>query len=188
MKLLAGIILKAIGWEAMPYKGNDKHAVFVFAHHTSMKDGFLSFLWLYKNGLRARILMAEYLFTGPLGPLAKALGFIKVERSNPRGLVKSIEEEVRKSDSLFIGICPEGTRSLAPGWKSGFYRIALDSGLPVVLGTADYKKKVMYLSDPIKLTGNAKEDMDRVRDFYRDVTACYPENASPIKIRLEESA
>ena len=42
---------------------------------------------------------------------------------------------------MILGISPEGTRQKVKKWKTGFYYIALESRVPILLAGLDYKKK-----------------------------------------------
>ena len=82
-------------------------------------------------------------------------------------------------------ITPEGTRARAEHWKSGFYHMAREAGVPIVLGLLDYKKKEGGLFDAVQPTGDMSADMDKIRAFYRDATGKYPEDFGPIRLREE---
>src|SRR6185295_14660181 len=45
------------------------------------------------------------------------------------------------SGRLVLGIPPEGTRRKVEYWRSGFYHIAVRSGVPIGLGFLDYAGK-----------------------------------------------
>ena len=42
-----------------------------------------------------------------------------------------------------IIISPEGTRKEVKEWKTGFYYIALEAGVPIFLGNLDYKQPLV---------------------------------------------
>ncbi len=44
-------------------------------------------------------------------------------------------------EKLLIAVTPEGTRSNADQWKLGFYHIARQANVPIILALADYKAK-----------------------------------------------
>ena len=81
---------------------------------------------------------------------------------------------------------PAGTRKYTDYWKSGFYRIAQEANIPIVCGYLDYTKKEAGLGLSFYLTGNLKEDMDRLREFYEPLNAKYPEKRSRMLLREEE--
>ena len=51
-------------------------------------------------------------------------------------------EAFERSESLYLVIPPEGTRSRVERWKTGFYRIADRAGVPILLGFLDFGRRV----------------------------------------------
>ncbi len=96
-------------------------------------------------------------------------------------------EEFRRREDLYLVIPPEGTRSRADYWKSGFYHIALGAKVPILPAFLDYRNKVAGFGQPIDLVGDVRTDMDRIRSFYGDaaVMARHPERFGPIRLREE---
>ena len=128
----------------------------------------------YVMRVRVSWLGKHTLFVPPFGWLLRKLGGIPVDRRAPQSLVVQMAEKFKSSDDLVLAISPEGTRSKTGTWKSGFYRIASASGMPIGLGYLDYGRKSCGLGMFVTPSGNVKEDMDRIRDFYRGVRGKYP--------------
>jgi 1-acyl-sn-glycerol-3-phosphate acyltransferase len=82
-------------------------------------------------------------------------------------------------------VTPEGTRGRAEHWKSGFYRIARDTGLPVTLGYVDRRTMTAGLGPTLRPTGDVVADMDRIRAFYADKSGLRPENRTEPRLREE---
>ena len=61
---------------------------------------------------------------GPMGPVMRRLGAVGIDRSRANNVVDAMVDELRRRDHLWLVIPPEGTRSRADHWKSGFYHIA----------------------------------------------------------------
>ena len=80
-------------------------------------------------------------------------------------------------------MAPEGTRSLTPFWKSGFYRIAERANVPVVLGFLDYANKRLGLGPAVTLTGDEAADLAVISSFYAPIAGRWPELESPIQFR-----
>ena len=76
-------------------------------------------------------------------------------------------------DNLILMIAPEGTRSANSEWKSGFWHIAHKAGVPIVLGFADYERKVAGLGLVIH-TNDFETDMKTIMEFYQKISACHP--------------
>ena len=64
---------------------------------------------------------------------------------------------------------PEGTRGNTRHWKTGFYYIALEAKVPIVLAYMDYERKVAGLGPLFEPTGDVERDMDEIKRFYAAV-------------------
>ena len=116
----------------------------------------------------------------PLNLLLKSMGAIPIDRTPKKGLKKrsmvdAMVELFDTRDQLVILVTPEGTRSYSKRWKTGFYHVAHQAGVPIVLGYLDYKKKHAGVGPMVYPTGNTEQDINEIKDFYRDKTARYPE-------------
>lgn len=125
------------------------------------------------------------LFNPPWGWLLRKLGGIPVDRRAPQSLVVQMAEKFQGSDYLVLAVPPEGTRSKVGLWKSGFYHIAVEGGVPIGLGYLDYGRKRCGLGLFVIPGGNVKEDMDKIRAFYRDIRGKYPALESEPRLQEE---
>ena len=164
-----------------------RSAVLIGAPHTSNWDFLYMLAITWRLGISPRWLGKHTLFKRPFGPLMRWLGGIPVYRANPGRLVDDVVARVRDSDQFFLVVTPEGTRGRTANWKSGFYRIARDAGMPVVLGFVDSATHTSGLGPTIDLTGDVTADMDRIRAFYADKRGIHPENFTPPLLREEGS-
>ena len=179
--------LRLFGWKIHGIDPSCPKFVCVAAPHTSNWD--LPFMLATAFALRARTswLGKDSIFRPPLGLLLRALGGIPVDRRSPQSLVMQMAEEFRKRESLVLAISPEGTRKKVEYWKSGFYRIALQSQVPIGLGYLDFEKRRCGLGMLMTPTGNIQEDMDTIRAFYLDIKGKYPQLQSRPQLREETS-
>jgi hypothetical protein len=83
---------------------------------------------------------------------------------------------LKDAEELVVMVTPEGTRSYAPKWKSGFYHIALGAEVPIVVGYLDYKKKEAGVGLMVIPNGNMDEQIEELKAYGRTITAKYPEN------------
>ena len=135
------------------------------APHTSNRDFVLMLAISWDAGLAVRWLGKRELFAGPFGRVMHWLGGIPVDRDDPAGLVDRVVELARTDPRAAIVVTPDGTRS-STQWRSGFYRIAYEAGVPVTLGYVDSVTGTTGLGPTIALTGDVVDDMDRIRAFY----------------------
>lgn len=162
-------------------------AVLIGAPHTSNWDFVFMLAICWRHGFSPLWLGKHTLFKPPFGWLMRALGGIAVDRAHPGRLVSEVVAQV--SDGRhFLVITPEGTRSLRKVWKSGFYRIARDAHLPVVLGFVDSATRTAGLGPTLLLTGDVSADMDVVRAFYADKRGIRPDDFTPPRLREELDA
>ncbi len=157
--------------EATPVAGP---RLLIGAPHTSNFDFALMLGIAWDARMRIHWLGKRELFKGVAGPIMRALGGIAVDRSNAAGVVQAVVERARSTERFLLVVTPEGTRQ-GKGWRSGFYRIAREAGLPVTLGYADGATRSAGLGETIHLTGDVVADMDRIRAFYSDKTGVRPE-------------
>ncbi|MFI2753866.1 1-acyl-sn-glycerol-3-phosphate acyltransferase [Cellulomonas sp. P22] len=160
--------------------------ILIGAPHTSNWDFVFMLAVCWHHGLNVRYLGKHTLFTGPFGWVMRALGGIPVDRRNPAGLVDDLVERVRKGELFYLVVTPEGTRSKGTYWKSGFHRIALDTGLPVTLGYLDRTTMTSGLGPTLRMTGDVRADMDKVREFYADKAGFNPELRTEPRLRDED--
>ncbi len=182
MKFLSRIVFWISGWKLHHgWPDGVKKAVLIAIPHTSNWDLLYARAAFYLMDIPVRFTIKKEAMVGPLGWLIKILGGISIDRKKVPGGRKQTYTEaminmLKSSDELVIMVTPEGTRSYAPRWKSGFYHIALGADVPIVIGYLDYKKKEAGIGPAIYPNGNMAEQIAEMMAFGRTVTAKYPEN------------
>lgn len=186
LKTLALWFLTLAGWKA---KGDidihllPKKFVAILAPHTSNWDLIFIMGVIFALGLKFNWFGKREAFRWPLGGLFKRLGGIPIERSTSQNMVQQTVELIKSREQVIVGIAPEGTRSNAKYWKTGFYHIANQAAVPIVLAFLDYKHKVGGLGPVMETTGDIEEDLKEIRGYYRGVTAKYPECVGEVAIK-----
>src|SRR5690606_19139425 len=125
------------------------------------------------------------LFRWPFGFFFRALGGIPVDRRRPGGVVGQVTEAFAAADRMTLVIAPEGTRSWAPRWKSGFLAMARAADVPVVPGVLAWRGKRVTLAPPVRFEGDVTVFMDRIREAYAGGTGRRPEMEGPIQVAEE---
>lgn len=180
IRALARCILFIGGWTAVGGAPNVPKAVYIAAPHTSNWDGIWTLVFKVAAGIDVKFFAKDSLFWFPLGTLLQALGGIPLDRSRADSAVSLAVKMFAAHDSFYFGLAPEGTRSLRDGWKTGFYRMALEANVPVFLGFLDYPSKRVGVGARLDPTGDADADLKVCADFYADIEGRWPENASPV--------
>ncbi|HEU4912654.1 MAG TPA: 1-acyl-sn-glycerol-3-phosphate acyltransferase [Actinomycetes bacterium] len=182
---IARLVLRLSGWRAVGHV--PRAGILVGAPHTSNWDWVAMLLLTWRDGVQARVLIKRELFRGPLAPLLRVTGGIPLDRSSPGATVRALLDEARRDERFLLVLAAEGTRDRTDYWKSGFYTIAQQTGLPVVLGFIDGPSRTMGFGPTLTPSGDVTADMDLVRAFYADKRGIRPERRTEPRLR-EESA
>ena len=68
-----------------------------------------------------------------------------------------------------LAIAPEGTRKRVKKWKTGFYYIAKQANVPIIMFTLDFENKQNKISEPFYPTDNIEEDFKYMKSFFKGV-------------------
>ena len=181
MQKLARKLLASLGWTLVDSPDRPPRAVLVAYPHTSNWDGVYALLVKLALGLDAHWVGKDSLFRWPFGGLLRRLGGVPVDRRRRNGFVDQMAAEFGQRQHFKLVIAPEGTRALTAGWKSGFYRIALEAGVPVVLTTVDYARREVGILAVIDLSGDPQADIAAIAAVYAGRQGRIPGQASPIR-------
>lgn len=175
------ILCNILGWHISPGEDiapEDKKAIFLFAPHTSIWDFVVGYFFFRSYGERLKVMIKKEAFKGPLGWLLRKLGAFPIDRANPQSTMVHLIHSINESEKFYIVICPEGTRRAVKRWKTGYHTIARETGIPVYLAHADYRKKEVGYGKKVALTDNAREDTNRIQQIYgeMELTALHPKD------------
>ncbi|MGM7671973.1 1-acyl-sn-glycerol-3-phosphate acyltransferase [Microbacterium sp. A93] len=174
-------------WKLTGQPAPDRPTVLIGAPHTSNWDFVLMLAIAWRLGMDVRWLGKASLFAGWRGPVMHRLGGIPVDRADPSRVVTDVVARINSGEVFGLVVTPDGTRGSNSYWKSGFYRIARESGMPVTLGFVDRTTKTTGLGPTFELTGDVVADMDRIRAFYADKAGFRPELRTEPRLREESS-
>jgi 1-acyl-sn-glycerol-3-phosphate acyltransferase len=172
-------------WRLRTEPAPTRPTLLIGAPHTSNWDFVLMLAIAWRLRIPVRWLGKASLFRAGRGSIMRRLGGIPVDRSDPSGVVADVVERVRAGEMFGLVVTPEGTRGSGEHWKSGFYRIAREAGMPVTLGYVDRTTMTTGLGPTIELTGDVAADMDVIRAFYADKAGVRPQFRTEPRLRDE---
>jgi len=88
-----------------------------------------------------------------------------------------------RGEFYWLALAPEGTRSRASGWRSGFYQVATRAEVPVALAYIDYPQRRLGVCAHIRLGGDVDADMALIAEHLKAQHGKCPELASPIRLK-----
>jgi 1-acyl-sn-glycerol-3-phosphate acyltransferase len=162
-------LLAWFGWGVEGNLPNIPKFLAVGAPHTSNWDLIMAILYIWGLGIKMSWMGKHTLFRPPFGWLFRKLGGVPVDRRASRGTVAQMADTFKQHDYLIIGIAPEGTRSKVREWKSGFYHIAQEANVPLVMVGLDFGQKRVVLGGPFWPTGDYTADLPRIKAFFADL-------------------
>ena len=187
-RLICRLYLFLYRWRTvLPGTPVPDRCVMIAAPHTSNWDFPVTIAMAEMSGVDIKWLGKSQMFKGPLGPFFRWLGGISVERSSPQGLVADLAAEFSRQDRLVLVVPAEGTRSAVEYWKSGFYRIASEAGVPIVCAYVDRRSRTGGFGPVITPSGDVRADMDLIRAFYEGKEGLKPGRFSVPRLREEDS-
>lgn len=184
-RLLARAYWLCSRWTLSTEPAPTRPTVLIGAPHTSNWDFVLMLAISWRLGIPVRWLGKASLFAGWRGPVMRALGGIPVQRDDASRVVAEVVERVRSGEVFGLVVTPDGTRGGNTHWKSGFYRIARATDIPVTLGYVDRTTMTTGLGPTIELTGDVAADMDVIRAFYADKAGLRPERRTEPRLQNE---
>jgi len=161
--------LRLAGWRIEGGFPLETKHVTVVAPHTSNWDFTLGVAVVFMVGLRVSWLGKHTLFKAPFKGFLRRLGGIPVNRSASHGVVGACVDAFQAAPALMLALAPEGTRKGVSQWKTGFYRIAAEAGVPIFPVGFDYREHVVRLMPLFHPTGNLEVDLPRIQALFRDV-------------------
>lgn len=160
-------VLRIGGWRVVGTVPDLPKAVLIAAPHSSNWDGLWGFAAKLALGIRITVLGKHQLFWWPLSVLLRRLGVIPVDRDAPQGTVGQAAQMIVRSEQLWFALAPEGTRKPVERWKTGFWKIADATRVPIIPAYFHYPDKIIGIGAPFLTTGDADADIARIRDWYR---------------------
>jgi 1-acyl-sn-glycerol-3-phosphate acyltransferase len=182
LSILARLLFRLAGWQAEGQVPDLPRFVVVAAPHTANSDGLIVIGMALVLRVRLYWMGKHTLFKPPFGGLLRRLGGLPVDRTKSQNAVEQMAQIFRSRERMVLVIAPEGTRRKAAYWKTGFYHIAQQAGVPLVLGYIDYRRKRAGLGPVIEPSGDIEADLIPIRAFYAGITPRYPDQMTEIRL------
>ncbi|WP_274475424.1 1-acyl-sn-glycerol-3-phosphate acyltransferase [Mangrovimonas aestuarii] len=175
------IYFKLLGWQITGNvnfsKDSIKKCVIIGAPHTSWHDFYISLLLRKVTGVKTNFIAKKELFRWPFGLYFKAVGGAPLDRTPGQNKVGAIASLFQKKDEFRLALAPEGTRKKVMEWKTGFYYIAKEANVPIIMFTLDFANKTNHVSEPFYPGNDAQADIKAIRGFYLGVIGKVPKHS-----------
>ena len=171
---LARFFMRLSGWRVDGKLPDIPKFVLIGAPHTSNWD-FVLFLGVIFS-LRANVhfMGKAELFRSPIGWFFRYCGGVPVDRKKSTGLVDQMVKVSDESKNFILTIAPEGTRHHVTEWKRGFYHIAKEAEIPIVIAMVDGRHKTVRIGQVFQPTGNIETDMKAIQGYFAGIGGINP--------------
>lgn len=160
---VGSLILLLFGWRFKGNLPNLPKCVVIFAPHTSNWDFVFGMATIFALQVNAEWLGKHTIFKWPFESLTRWIGGIPVDRRSSYAMVDQMIQEFSERKQLLLVLAPEGTRSEAQRWKSGFYHIANGSQTPIMMAFLDYGTHCISFSRLIYPSGDYEADLAQIQ-------------------------
>lgn len=175
---LCSLIFRLWGWTAtnVPDDKVLRKKIYVAVPHTSNWDFPVGILLKGTFNLDVQWVGKSSLFKAPYGWLFRKLAGIPVDRSKKNNFVDAVVQVINETDQISICVAPEGTRKKVEKIKSGFYWMAVNAKVPLVLTAFNWQDRVVNFSDPFYPSGDYEADLPKMMSYFEGKLGRIPEN------------
>lgn len=137
--------------------------------HTSNRDFFYGIYSRAAAGAYIQFVAKSTLFKGLAGVFMKTMGGVPVVREKRTNFTQAVAQLFADREALKLCIAMEGTRKKVDRFKSGFYWIAREAGVPMVFARFDFENRMIEFSKPWYPTGDVQADFDYIYRYFDGV-------------------
>lgn len=178
LSAISGILFRAWGWKIIgTYPRHEPKKIVAVAPHTSNWDFLVGILFRSWKKHDIKFVAKKSIFKPPFGRVFMALGGLPVDRKKSGNFVKGVVQLYKDHESLDICITPEGTRRRVAKFKSGYYFIAKQAGIPILPIAFDFERKHFRIGELYYPTSDTQKDLEAIEGYFRGVIGRNPENS-----------
>jgi 1-acyl-sn-glycerol-3-phosphate acyltransferase len=152
-----------------------KKMIVIVAPHTSWLDFIVGVaVRSVMHFEHVKFLGKQELFRPPFGFIFRWLGGTPVDRKTSNNVVDAVVKNFNESSSLVIALSPEGTRKKVDKLRTGFYQIAKQANVPILMAALDFGNKKVIFSEPFYTTDDEAADFKKIYDFFAPIQGKKP--------------
>jgi 1-acyl-sn-glycerol-3-phosphate acyltransferase len=165
-RCICRLYLWITGWKMAGDWPSFPKAVLLAAPHTSNWDAVAMVAVSGYYRIRLRWIGKASLVAGPFGWIVRWAGCVPVDRAGGQDNVAAMVTAFAATDELILAVAPEGTRNRTGKWKSGFYQIALQAKVPIIIAVPDYGRMVCSIAAALIPSGDYAADLALILPNY----------------------
>lgn len=180
------LVMKIFGWKIdKDFPQDLKRCVLIAVPHTSNWDFLFAIATFKVMKIPIRFTIKKDWVRFPFSLITKPLGALGINRK-PRkegeqrqSMVDYMTSLFQENHDLVMVVTAEGTRARVEEWKSGFYHIAKNAGVPIAMGYLDYENKIAGIKPELFYPTDSQDaDMKFIMNYYKNGKAKNPKDFS----------
>ena len=162
------IFLRLMGWKIEGDFPSLNKFVLAVVPHTRNTDFIIGILTRAVVDQKISYVGKKELFNPLTGWFFRALGGTPINRNSTENKVSSIAKIFKEKEVFRMAIAPEGTRKKVDKWKTGFYYIAMEAEVPILLVNFNYALKQVGFLKLFYPTGNIEKDFKEMESYFNE--------------------
>ena len=162
------IFLRLMGWKIEGDFPSLNKFVLAIVPHTRNTDFIIGVLTRAVVDQKISYVGKKELFNPLTGWFFRALGGTPINRNSTENKVSSISKIFKEKEVFRMAIAPEGTRKKVDKWKTGFYYIAMEAEVPILLVNFNYALKQVGFLKLFYPTGNIEKDFKEMESYFNE--------------------
>jgi 1-acyl-sn-glycerol-3-phosphate acyltransferase len=162
------IFLRLMGWKIEGDFPSLNKFVLAVVPHTRNTDFIIGVLTRAVVDKKISYVGKKELFNPLTGWFFRALGGTPINRNSTENKVSSIAKIFKEKEVFRMAIAPEGTRKKVDKWKTGFYYIAMEAEVPILLVNFNYALKQVGFLKLFYPTGNIEKDFKEMESYFNE--------------------
>ncbi len=168
-------MMHLLGWRIEEGDFPMDKCVITAAPHTTNWDLFYTLLSAAAINAPMWFMMKHTHFWWPMNLVWRRLGGVPINRGASSSVVSQMAAEFNACDRMYLVIPPTGTRKKVEHWKTGFYYIAKEAGVPIWPWYINYTTKKTGSGPLLYATDDVEADFARLRAWYEEQIGPMPE-------------
>jgi len=174
-KVCRYFLYRVLGWHVVgTIPARDKSFLFVFLPHTSNWDFVVGMLLIKAEKIKVIAFGKDGFYFFPFKGLYNYFNVVPIQRDKSDNFVNLAAKRFQNSKSLWAVMAPEGTRSKVGKLRSGYYYLAKQADVPVVVVGLDFVRKSIIVKEPRPPLVTLAEDQAQLLKFSRPLTGKRP--------------
>ena len=169
------ILYRLLGWKIVgQLPARYKSYLFVFLPHTSNWDFIIGMLLIKAEKIKVTAFGKDGFYFFPFTYFYRYFNVIPIRRDKSDNFVDQAAKRYQAEQPLWTVMAPEGTRSKVTNLKSGYYYLAKQANVPVVVVGLDFVNKTIIMQEPRSILASLPEDHAQLLKFNQPLTGRRP--------------